>query len=131
MTTPIEMASSSSTDEVEMLKTRLYNYRFYHTLRTGNKMADWLANHAMDTQSTSTSTGTQRTMVATIREKLYTMTDKDTAHTWTDQLPPTNAIARIRALLHTHSPTTGPPRKRPRPIDPRAPSRNTRSRRLP
>jgi ribonuclease HI len=43
---------------------RLYNYRFHHTLRTGNKMADWLANHAMDTQSTSTSTGAQRTIVA-------------------------------------------------------------------
>lgn len=62
---------------------KLFDYAIHHTLRNGNKMADWLANYAMDQKHTTTAP----TEPLGFHSDLCVLVDGDTSTTWTKVRP--------------------------------------------
>jgi hypothetical protein len=80
---------------------QLDSYEFRHTLRTGNKMAVFLANVAMDQGYTSN--GPDGPELTT--QTLYDLLDADTQHDTTPPHPTHDLLSTLRAHLTEQRPT--------------------------
>lgn len=94
---------------------QLYNYDFLHTLRSGNKSADLLANTAMDSRLTLTSQTAELAVYHSIMTSLDATVPSDTVHDWTETNTTTNVQTAIEAQLMPAQPANTAC-KRPRPI---------------
>jgi ribonuclease HI len=88
----------------------LSNVRFRHTLRTGNKMADYLANCAMDARSHDTSAGNWTDRDTALSQLLH----NDLNHATTQPQRPLALLPELTLLLHTHETRAATSRKRKR-----------------
>jgi hypothetical protein len=94
----------------------LFDYGLHHTLRAGNKPANWLANYAMDQQISIISTTATATQACTVHAALCPRVRTDTTHPWTQITKNNGLLTRIQTLASSYgrlpSVTSA---KRPRP----------------
>jgi ribonuclease HI len=100
-------------------------YTIHHTLRSGNKMADWLANKAMDTKRTKTSSCWTDQTPPLLTQHQQT----DTPHPWSPRQCDTRLPRHITTRLLKHQSTQGSRSSRPRPAPDELPDSHAAKRR--
>jgi hypothetical protein len=99
----------------------LFDYGLHHTLRVGNKTADWLANYAMDQQISIISTTATAMQACTVHAALCPRVRTDTTHPWTQITKNNDLLTRIQTLAssYDHLPSfTSAKRPRPESLSP-------------